>query len=242
MKKISRVSFIVTTVLCLFCLYHLGFYESIHTSVENISAERDFRIIAVDAGHGGYDPGKVSGDLEEKDINLQVALELKKELTKAGFLVVMTREEDTALFHEEQDDTYYSRKHSDLRQRLHIAESAKADLFLSIHCNSYPGKSQGAQTFYGKGKADSEELALSIQKELVSYVDPANHRTALTGDYYILTNEVCPTTIVEVGFLSSAEEKEKLQTKEYQKKLADGIVRGVFDYFSKAEEKENIQS
>ena len=102
--------------------------------------------ITLDAGHGGYDPGKIGiNDSKEKDINLQIASYLQELLDSLGFEVYMTRTDDSSL----NTETAESLKTSDLNHRIEIVTSHNSDFFISIHQNSFSDSSvHGAQVFY----------------------------------------------------------------------------------------------
>ncbi len=183
--------------------------------------------VVVDAGHGGNDPGKVgvNGTLE-KDINLSIALKLKDELEKKGIKVILTRDSDTSLAIEGATN----KKTSDMNKRMELINGSRADLLVSIHQNSFTDPSvKGAQTFYYKGSGESEEIAVTVQAELVKALDNNNKRKAKTGnDYFMLRKSTCPAIIVECGFLSNSDEEAKLVTDEYQQAVAEAIAEGVY--------------
>lgn len=183
--------------------------------------------VVVDAGHGGNDPGKVgvSGTLE-KDINLSIALKLKAELEKRGIKVILTRESDTSLAIEGATN----KKTSDMNKRMEITNSARADLLVSVHQNSFTDpKVQGAQVFYYKNSKESEDIAVTVQAELVNSLDKDNKRKAkANNDYYVLRKSTCPAIIVECGFLSNSQEEAKLVSEEYQQDIAEAIAEGVY--------------
>ena len=103
---------------------------------------------------------------------------------------------------------------------------------VSIHQNSYHEESiHGAQVFYYKTSKESGELAKILQKELARVVEPTNHRQAKANDtYYLLKKTAKPIVIAECGFLSNAEEAEKLVTQEYQERVAWRIHMGIMKY------------
>src|SRR5690606_27412369 len=102
-------------------------------------------------------------------------------------------------------------KRADLSRRVELANQAGADIYLSLHANSFPSaRWSGAQTFYYPGKLDGEELAVAIQSELLK-VDPQNTRQARPGEYYVLERTNMPAVVVEVGFLSNPQEEELLK-------------------------------
>lgn len=193
------------------------------------------RTVIVDAGHGGEDPGKVSSysELKEKDLNLQIAFNVKQLLEEANYKVIMTREEDKLVYSEGTTGIYEKRK-QDLTRRKSIMDNGGADIAVSIHMNSYEESiCYGAQTFYPSGSTESEKLATCIQDTMREMLDKGNKREPqLKKDpIVILVDLKTPTTIVECGFLSNPEEEKKLGTEEYQQKISAAIKAGVDKYF-----------
>lgn len=196
--------------------------ENIAVSVMPVNS----RCIVIDAGHGGFDPGKVASDgVTEKTINLAIANKLSGFLEQGGAIVRTTRVEDSSLSES---------KRQDLKNRVEIANNSKADLFISIHQNSFPKSTvKGAQVFYYKGSEEGKKLASLIQSRLKEVVDIDNERIAKANDnYYVLKQIKIPSVIVECGFLSNSVEHDKLMSDEYQEKLAWAIYMGILDYFS----------
>ncbi len=194
--------------------------EAIYTMVP-----ADRKVIIIDAGHGGWDPGKTGTAGEnEKDINLKIALKLQQYLEQSGAVVLITRGDDTALG---------SKKKEDMKNRKEIVNESEGDILISIHQNAFPKPSaKGGQVFYHNGSEAGKRLAELIQAKLKEEVDPMNTRAAKANtDYYILKNTSIPSAIVECGFLSNMEEEQKLNTDEYQEKVAWAIYLGILDYF-----------
>ncbi len=188
----------------------------------------DKKIIVIDAGHGGNDPGKVSNDgIQEKDINLSIAKYLKDYLCAQDYVVYITRNDDKGL----HDEGASNKKSSDMKNRIAFFNEKNADLVISIHQNSYPDSFQhGAQTFYYANSGESKRLATHIQNSLLK-IDTSNTRKEKASDsYYILKKSSMPAVIVECGFLSNPEETAKLSDSNYQKKLAYAISLGVSAY------------
>lgn len=187
------------------------------------------KTIIIDAGHGGWDPGKtgVNGE-NEKDINLKIAMKLQQYLEQAGAVVFVTRNTDEALD---------KGKKGDMKGRKEIANNSNADIFISIHQNAFPQKkAKGAQVFYHKSSENGKKLAELIQEELKKNTDSENTRQAKSNtDYYVLKKSEIPAAIVECGFISNPEEEKKLNTDEYQEKLAWSIYLGIMDYFQQQE-------
>lgn len=219
---------ILLTIIFLAGVTYVSFFAGIPLKKANATEEAK-KVIVVDAGHGGNDPGKVSGNnVLEKDINLQIATKLANELENAGYKVIMTRTEDNGIYKE--DDI--NKKAVDLRARCEIAEKENADLLISIHQNSFSDSSvRGGQTFYYTHSDKGKKMATLIQKHLKS-ADKDNTREAKANDsYYLLIHTPCICVIVECGFLSNAAETELLVTDEYQNRLVGSITDGVKEYF-----------
>ena len=184
--------------------------------------------VVVDAGHGGSDPGKVGiNQALEKDVNLQIAEKLKAFLEAEDIRVVMTRETDGGLY----DENVSNKKVQDMKRRIAIIEEADPVLVVSIHQNSYQQENvKGAQVFYYATSARSRMLASMIQKEF-QVLQPDNRRLEKGNDsYYLLKKTAKPIVIAECGFLSNAEEAEKLVTQEYQERVAWRIHMGIMKY------------
>ena len=183
-------------------------------------------VVAVDAGHGGYDGGavgRVSG-VAEKTLNLDVALRTARLLEAQGAGVVLTRAEDIALCDENPP---IRRKLQDMQRRAAIISGGGADLVLSIHMNEYAGRSEsGPQVFYREGCPAGRLLAGALQEAMIGGLQPRTQRAALGGDYYILTLGV-PSALVECGFLSNREEEALLLDAAYRARTAQAIVQGV---------------
>ena len=180
------------------------------------------KVVVLDSGHGGDDPGKIGANgVKEKDINLAIARLLKKKLEKQGILVVMTREGEDDL----SDPGAVNAKVQDLQRRVQLIHEKKPDCVISIHQNSYPDAAvKGAQVFYYTDSKEGEKLALCMQAALVAGLDPANHRKAKGNKtYYMLKKTDAVLVICECGFLSNPEEEALLNTKKYQKKVADAL-------------------
>ena len=196
--------------------------ETVLTSTVSMPLSK--KIILIDAGHGGYDPGKVSGSTQEKTINLAIALRLQNYLEQADATVLMTRVDDSDLANSKKSDMY---------SRKLTADTSNADIFVSIHQNSYPGSSvQGAQVFYFNHSDNSKRLAVCIQNELKSFIGNNNKReVSENSSYYVLKKTSMPAVIVECGFLTNPGEKSKLSDPDYQDRIAWAVYMGIVDYF-----------
>lgn len=191
------------------------------------------KVIIIDPGHGGIDPGAV-GKLgkKEDDINLEIALKLRRLIEQTGGIAILTREEDKGLY-TEKSKTYRQKKNEDLRNRKIFVNESEGDLFISIHLNSFPqSKYYGAQTFYKKGCEDSKKLAEILQEELRNVLDKNNKRVPQDRDNIYLLREVnIPSVLIECGFLSNPNEERLLSDSKYQEKIAWAIYIGIMRYF-----------
>lgn len=189
---------------------------------------RTQKVIVIDVGHGGSDPGKVSADgIKEKDINLQIALYLKDYLIAQDYTVYMTRETDCGLY----DDHAKNKKNSDLNNRIQFFKDKNAYCVVSIHQNSYPDTvPHGAQTFYFEGSEEGKSFAESVQHSLLQFDNTNTRQAKSSSSYYLLKHSQVPAIIVECGFLSNPEETAKLTDANYQKQLAYSICLGVCKY------------
>jgi len=232
--KKSLMGLVLFTGICLLGSMYIQRVRTVQ-SIYTIAANREKKVVVIDAGHGGKDPGKVGvNDVLEKDINLEIAHCLKELLEQNDVVVIMTREEDKDLASEQAK----SRKNEDLRARVKLVEESGADVTVSIHQNSYPEEDvDGAQVFYYTGSESGKLLGTCIQKQLKAELADGNHRMAKANkDYYLLKKSVSPTVIVECGFLSNARESELLGTEEYQRKVAYAIHLGILEFINTIEE------
>jgi len=174
--------------------------------------------IAIDPGHGGTDSGAVGPTgVNEKDVNLQIALKLKAKLEAQGYTVVMTRETDEKV---------------SLEDRVNKANDANADIFVSIHCNAAENSNaKGTETYHYPGSTKGEKLATEVQGELVEALD-TNDRGVKEGTFYVLKNTKMPAILTEVAFISNPDEEAMLNEEETQETAAQAIKDGIDAYFS----------
>lgn len=183
------------------------------------------KIIVVDPGHGGSNPGAVANNTKEADNNLSVALKLRDKLVQAGAKVIMTRETDRTVAPEG------SSLSKELEARVSLANSNQADVFVSIHSNSNSDPNiKGAMTFYPTGK--SSALASAVENAMVVQTGAIDKGTS-SANFHVLRNTSMPSTLVEMGFVSNKEEAAQLNSDSYRNKLAQGIFTGIVNYFNK---------
>ena len=192
------------------------------------------RSIFLDPGHGGSDPGAVSGGVREKDLTLSVYNKVSSKLASLGYTVLTSRNVD---------------KDVDLVERAEQANNANADMLLSIHFNAGGrGVARGIETYYYQSQADrvpkinkenhnnaerlerSRKLANKVQQNLL-YQTGANDRGVKRASFTVLRETSIPSILVELGFIDNPEERNKIKTNEYQERLANGIVDGIVEYY-----------
>jgi N-acetylmuramoyl-L-alanine amidase len=186
--------------------------------------------VAVDAGHGGVDPGAVgTANTLEKNVTRDISKRLQVLLTQAGCNVVMIRDTDCDFG---TASNLLQRKREDLAYRTQKALEANSDIYLSIHANSFPDKNQhGAQVFYHAESVEGKAIAEMVQESLNNVA--ARKRVAKANQsYFILkkTDQVALT--IEVGFISNIQEEKKISQPEYQEKLAMAILEGIAKYYN----------
>lgn len=190
------------------------------------------KVIVLDPGHGGSDPGMIGVDgLEEKGVNLSVALLLREKLEKKGFTILMTREKDQGLY----DETAQNKKAQDMQRRIALIDETAPVLTVSIHQNSYPDPEvKGPQVFYYETSEKGKKLAEDIQESLNTMLKAERPRK-IKGNtsYYLLKRSKGVLVIAECGFLTNPEEASLLQTEEYREKVADALAEGIGRYLQK---------
>lgn len=223
MKKLWQIIMTILMITAIYCTFR---YKILPASAV---ADNTPKVVVIDPGHGGEDPGKVGIDGSlEKEINLSIARKLKELLETEGIKVYLTRESDSGLY----KDSDTNKKLADMKARCKIIDECNADIVVSIHQNSYSQESvSGAQVFYYQYSEEGKKLAAMIQAELKNGLDTENTREAKSDStYYMLLHTPCPTVIVECGFLSNSNEAALLNDEEYQEKIATAIAKGVGIY------------
>jgi len=182
--------------------------------------------VCLDPGHGGYDPGAVGiSGLKEKDITLAVALEAGSFLTNSGIEVVYTRNSDQV--------SWPSEVNQDLAGRCRIANQAKADLFISIHCNSAGNPDARGTETYSYTLSDRNQRGVEgsrlVQAELVAALGLQNRGTK-TNNFYVLRETVMPAVLTELAFLSNPEEERLLSQPDFRTRASKAIARAVLKF------------
>ncbi|MCL2336846.1 MAG: N-acetylmuramoyl-L-alanine amidase [Firmicutes bacterium] len=184
-------------------------------------------VIAIDAGHGGSDPGAIGPDqLKEKDVNLDIALRLRQVLTASGAQVIMTR----------SDDSYVG-----LEERTAIADQNRAEVFLSIHSNaSTKPDANGTSSYYrrdtgdlapGISQDDNRRLASLVQSELLRTLG-LRSLGVLQANYVVLRTATTPAVLAEVAFISNYGEEQMLSQDATRQNIAEALGRALNSYFA----------
>ena len=199
-------------------------------AVAEAGSAAEKKVVVLDAGHGGSDPGKVGiNNALEKEINLAIAGKVKAKLEAAGIEVLMTRENDDGLYQANDKN----KKVSDLNARCRLIEKSGAEITVSIHQNSYHDSSiSGPPVFYYKDSKEGQQLAEILQASFDGVVEKNTRKAKANDNYYLLLHTKCPVVIVECGFLSNPGEADLLITDDYQEKVSDAICKGILGYLN----------
>lgn len=223
---------IVALIIIVFLVSLLIYNRS--RGVPTISLSITNKVIVIDPGHGGVDPGALSdNEIGEKDINLEISLKLRRLLEQSGSIVILTRETDVGLY-TEKSTTYRQKKNEDLRNRRIMVNEINPDIFVTIHLNSFSqSRYYGAQTFYQRNSIEGKKLSTSIQNELKKVLDNNNNRVPQSRDSIYLLREVKSLAVlIECGFLSNAREARLLTDPTYQEKIAWAIYTGIIKHIN----------
>lgn len=198
----------ILTVLTLFAAVF------IFTSFNSKSTGEPF-VVVVDAGHGGIDPG----NLGEKEINLQIAKQLKALSDEREIKIILIREKDEQI---------------PLNKRVDFVNAQKADMLLSIHCNAAQNlKKRGTETFYSKENKFSEisfNYSKALSEKLIETTEKGEIKTA---NFKLLKQSEIPSVLIELGFLTNTTDRILLNSPEYQKKIAEELYAGLLEIKSR---------
>ena len=200
----------------------------VSASVYNSDLKLLGKVIYVDPGHGGLDPGTIYKNIYEKDINLQICEKLQEVLEKEGAIVYLTRYGDYDL----SKNYTGSRKKSDLNNRAKIINESKADIYISIHLNSISSSTwSGAQVFYDDVNEKNHDLAILMQEQLKK--DLKTTRDVKEISTMLMNRKITiPGILIEAGFLSNPNDRYLLRKSEYQYKISESIKKGIIKYFN----------
>ena len=188
----------------------------VNNPIPEVPPTRNGRVIVVvDPGHGGNDPGAIGiGGIQEKEIVLDISQQVTSLLQQQGIQGILSRTDDTEI---------------DLEPRVALAERVNATLFVSIHANAIDMSRpdvNGIETYYfDKG----ENLARAIHRSILETTG-ARDRRVRQARFYVIRKTSMPSVLVEVGFVTGAEDAAKLSDPAYRSQMANAIVRGILQY------------
>lgn len=179
----------------------------------NSANAANFRTVVIDAGHGGHDNGGQWGRVYEKHLALDTAYRLESKLKSLGYQTVMTRRSDYFI---------------SLPQRVSTGNRYRNAIFVSIHYN-YTWKQQvsGLETFYSS--EEGRRLAQLVQSSLIRRTRTVD-RSAKYARFYVIRNSSLPAILVEGGFVSNAQERDRMKSGWFRDSIAQGIVDGIQRY------------
>ncbi|HEX8550765.1 MAG TPA: N-acetylmuramoyl-L-alanine amidase [Abditibacteriaceae bacterium] len=170
--------------------------------------------IVVDPGHGGKDGGASGARSKEKNHTLDISRRLRTYLEARGATVLMTRE----------DDSYPS-----LQARVDFANARRADLFISVHINSFRSTSAGTETFFWTAK--SSAFAKEVHKELTKATGLPNRGVTQTR-FFVIRKTNMPSILTETAFISNPREEALLVDPAFRDRVARGMAQGIANYVS----------
>jgi N-acetylmuramoyl-L-alanine amidase len=180
------------------------------------------RVVVIDPGHGGTDPGAVGiGGLRETDITLPMSLEVMRLLQQQGLQVYLTRSDES--------------REVDLPPRVALAKQVRADVFVSIHANSINLSRpdiNGTETYFAPGAVAGKELAQTILNSITRSVNIPS-RGLHSARFYVIRNTTMPATLVETGFVTGAEDAPKLRDPGFQRQMAAAIAQGIIEFLNR---------
>lgn len=173
------------------------------------------KVILLDPGHGGNDPGAMYNGIVEKDLTLAVSLSLRTKLLALGAKVEMTRDVDSTLT---------------LQERLDQSNNSCPDLFLSIHANAVGNRAISGIETYWHDSADQALSDLFLSTLSVDLNDPA--KWSMQRNLFVLTGNRAPASLVEIGYLTNKARAALLKTSTYQDKVASSLSRALVAYLT----------
>jgi N-acetylmuramoyl-L-alanine amidase len=176
--------------------------------------------VTIDAGHGGHDPGAISNGVNEKDINLILALLLREELLAYGHNVVMTRESDI---------------YPSLTQRARTSNKNNSDLFVSIHCNAAMNEmASGFEVWTSSGDTDADDYAEAVINSFSkSFPNIKLRRDFSDGDadqerdFTVLAETTCPAILIESGFITNTDDRTRLVSPQWQRDFITTVAEAI---------------
>jgi N-acetylmuramoyl-L-alanine amidase len=238
-KRKFRTGEVMLDIKKIFSLMGILALAFLICGVLELSASPRKHIIVIDPAHGGQDAGvKLTGKVYEKDITLAVALTLRKELAKESNLeIILTRDSDKEVSPEDR--------------KKNIAE-IKPDFVLSLHTNSGFGKNASGFELYcpefnkdikekktakagvaqdkNKYLNDSVRMARIIQENL-NTLFPRKGRGLRRADFQVTENLFVPVVVVEMGFATNSEDKNKLLSPDTKTEIANALAKSIKSFY-----------
>ncbi len=214
--------------ICVFLLFLICLFATKYVYASTNEFPLIGKVIYIDIGHGGNDPGAMYKDILEKDINLEIGKKIEQSLLKKGAIVYLTRYDDYDL----SVTNTINNKRSDLSRRGNLINKSGCDLFISIHLNAEEtGLWRGAQVFYNSKLEKNKKLAEIIQKYFKKNLN-SNRKAKVDNSLYLLKRIDRPGVLLELGFLSNSNDRYLLKQGSYQNKISDTIVNAIIHYFN----------
>ncbi len=216
------------------------------TALAQATAPTPAPLVVIDPGHGGRYSNANANGLKEKNSNLAVGLELRRQLISRGYRVMMTRTTDRAVRltdsrtwnYSSRSDRWYYRADGhrgmygglpkdDLQARARIANQAGADLFISIHANgSVSRAARGTETWASRRDKLGGQLAPYVHTQIVKQTG-LRSRGTFSADFYVCRWTNMPAVLVETAFISSKHDSSLLKRSWFRRRVAIGIANGV---------------
>ncbi|TCP63546.1 N-acetylmuramoyl-L-alanine amidase family protein [Baia soyae] len=224
---------IIVSILLIVLSIGIG-YQFLDLDIVNKVTAEDLRLkgktIILDPGHGGMDQGtkgKKQGTIE-KDLNLTVAKNIKKELEeRTDAKVILTRDTDTSVLPE-------LNQKKELQARADMVKKESADIYVSIHHDAYEDPNvEGITTHYTAFRSDDKKLAKLVQKAIFDQKIDSRDRGVKDSDYLVLRENTVPAILIELGFTSNESDEVRMNSKEFQDKAKKGIADGIIDFLSR---------
>ena len=206
-----------------FILLVLGGCGSSQTEavVQRVHKREMIPLVVIDAGHGAYDLGAHSSDYEEKGICLKAAMLLRKQLEKAGYRVLMTRSRDEFV---------------PLKKRAEMANQARGQVLVSLHCNSAKNRlAKGVEIYYTQKTEPwrakkSKEMAQMVLSKILAETK-AESRGIKDANFVVIKETKMPSILIEMGFLTNEEEQKRLKEPAYLEAMMQSVTSGLSAYF-----------
>lgn len=197
--------------------------------LRNVTTLRGKKIV-IDPGHGGNDAGAIGPTgVMEKNVTLRVSLELQRLLEAEGAQVIMTRDTDRTV----SPKGAAASDIEELGARCEVANRIGADIFISIHADSFTRPEARGTTGYYYSKSTSgkgQKLADCIRRNLIEQLGTPSRGTQ-PCNFYVVKHTDMPATLIELGFISNKDEEKLLNSEDGVRKAAQGILDGIEDYF-----------